>query len=149
MNEPAAFGGGTFIADKSVWARSNQKPIRDEWERALRAGQIVTCQITVLELLYSARSGDEFGKFREELGALEVLPTSSGTFLAAFDALAALSEVSHGYHRVAPADALVAANAHEAGVGVLHYDHDFDRLAEVLSFESRWVAPPGTLDNQG
>jgi len=47
--------------------------------------------------------------------------------------------------RVKPQDALIAACAQDAGVGVLHYDHDFDRLAEVLDFESHWVAPAGSL----
>ncbi|MDQ6803433.1 MAG: hypothetical protein M3065_00380 [Actinomycetota bacterium] len=36
--------------------------------------------------------------------------------------------------------------AQEAGVGVIHYDRDFDRLAGVLAFESRWLAPPGAFD---
>jgi hypothetical protein len=31
-------------------------------------------------------------------------------------------------------------------MGVLHYDADFDVLAEVLGFESRWVAPRASLD---
>jgi hypothetical protein len=30
-------------------------------------------------------------------------------------------------------------------VGVLHYDEDFDTLATVLEFESRWIAPRGSL----
>jgi hypothetical protein len=29
---------------------------------------------------------------------------------------------------------------------VIHYDHDFDRLADVLTFEGQWLPPPGTLD---
>ena len=29
--------------------------------------------------------------------------------------------------------------------GVPHYDQDFDVLAGVLSFESRWIAPRGSL----
>jgi predicted nucleic acid-binding protein len=40
---------------------------------------------------------------------------------------------------------LIAAAAQEAGVGVLHYDRHYDRLAKVLNFESVWIAPPGSL----
>lgn len=40
---------------------------------------------------------------------------------------------------------LIAAAAAEAGVGVLHYDADYDTLATVLRFESRWIAPRGSL----
>jgi predicted nucleic acid-binding protein len=43
-------------------------------------------------------------------------------------------------------DLVIAAAATSAGFGVLHYDGDFDTLAEVLPFESRWLAPPGSLD---
>ena len=64
---------------------------------------------------------------------------------AAIGALRALADVAPRHHRVPLADALIAAAAQEAGVGVLHYDHHYDRLAEVLSFASRWAAPPGGL----
>jgi len=40
-------------------------------------------------------------------------------------------------------DALIAATAAERGVGVLHYDEHFDRLASVLEFESRWIVQRG------
>jgi len=41
----------------------------------------------------------------------------------------------------------LAACAHEAGAGVLHYDRDYDVIAEhtSLGFESIWLAPAGTL----
>jgi hypothetical protein len=32
-----------------------------------------------------------------------------------------------------------------ATAGVLHYDARFDVLAEALEFESRWIAPRGSL----
>jgi len=51
-----------------------------------------------------------------------------------------------GIHRISPVDYLTAAAAAEQGFGVLHYDHHFDRLAEVLAFDSVWIAPPGSLD---
>ncbi len=52
---------------------------------------------------------------------------------------------SDGAHRVRVPDALIAAAAADRGFGVLHYDTHFDRLAEVLSFESQWVAEPGSI----
>ncbi|MDQ6775863.1 MAG: hypothetical protein M3071_06520 [Actinomycetota bacterium] len=64
-------------------------------------------------------------------------------------ALRALHELAHAgplHHRVKLPDVLISACAQEAGVGVIHYDRDFDRLAGVLAFESRWLAPPGALD---
>lgn len=51
------------------------------------------------------------------------------------------------HHRLPPADLLIAACAHAAEGGVLHYDRDFDLILEHtrLSFESVWLAEPGTL----
>ena len=52
-----------------------------------------------------------------------------------------------GHRRLAPMDVLIAACAHRAESGVLHYDADYDILAEhtTLTFDSLWLAPPGTL----
>lgn len=52
-----------------------------------------------------------------------------------------------GHHRVAPADVVIAACAHTSGMGVLHYDGDYDllRMHTSLTFESEWLAAPGTL----
>ncbi len=54
---------------------------------------------------------------------------------------------ARGHHRLAPIDVMIAACAHEVGAGVLHYDRDYDLIAEhtSLSFESVWLAPAGTL----
>ncbi len=64
---------------------------------------------------------------------------------AASRAQAELARVGH--HRIAPVDLMIAACAHEAGAGVLHYDRDYDVIAERTSlvFESVWLAPAGSL----
>jgi predicted nucleic acid-binding protein len=146
MSAEPPFGGGDFIADKSVWGRADREEIRDEWSAALEAGQILTCQVTVLELLYSARTVGEFVEIQEELGALRIVAVTQTVCDAAISAMGQLAAHSDRYHRIPIPDYLVAACAQDVAVGVLHYDHDFDRLAEVLEFESRWVAPPGSLD---
>ena len=45
-------------------------------------------------------------------------------------------------------DLLVAALADQHGLGVLHYDADFDTLAghTTLTFRSRWIAERGSVD---
>jgi len=43
-------------------------------------------------------------------------------------------------------DLLVAATAEEAGLIVLHYDADFDRIAAVTGQKCEWVATPGSID---
>ena len=41
---------------------------------------------------------------------------------------------------------VVAAAAEVAGLCVLHYDADYDRIAVVTDQPTEWVAPAGTLD---
>lgn len=42
------------------------------------------------------------------------------------------------------ADLLVAAAAEAAGLVVLHYDHDFDLIADVTRQPTEWIVPAGT-----
>ncbi len=83
-----------------------------------------------------------------ELAALEHAPPRSGaaqSALVAQDELAAAKGISH---RVKPVDLLISAVAATAGLGVLHYDRDYDTIAAhtSLSFESVWAAPRGSID---
>lgn len=142
-----AFGGGVFIADTSAWARSARPTIAADWRRAVASRQIATCPIVKLEVLETARSGDEFDHWDDYLGTLRDVPITRSVTNAAIAAYRELAHVQPRYQRsVRLPDLLIAACAQDAGVGVLHYDHHYDRLAEVMSFESRWIAPPGSLD---
>jgi hypothetical protein len=52
-----------------------------------------------------------------------------------------------GRHRGAkPVDLVIAAAAEAAGLAVLHYDDDYDRIASVTHQPMEWVARAGTLD---
>lgn len=42
-------------------------------------------------------------------------------------------------------DLLIAATAERHGVTVLHYDADFDLLAEVSDLRAEWVVPAGSV----
>jgi predicted nucleic acid-binding protein len=141
----AAFGGGVYIADSSVWARAGHPALREPWSTAMRAGAIAACSIVKLELLYSARDAADFTRLDAEIGELRDIPVTASVQRAALAAMRALADQGPLHHRVPPADVLIAAAAQEAGIGVLHYDHHYDRLAEVLAFESRWAAEPGSL----
>jgi hypothetical protein len=72
------------------------------------------------------------------------------TWRLAFEAQRSMAAVAPQFHRRPFADYLVAATAHQRGLGVLHYDRDYDLLAEYagLRFESRWVAAPGSLEDR-
>lgn len=142
----APFGGGVFIADTSAWSRAHRADVRDEWAAALRDGQIATCPIVNLELLYSARSAADFDQLAADLAQLRDVPITRSVTNAALQAFRNLAHQRELLHRsIRLRDLLVAAAAEDAALGVLHYDEDFDTLANVLHFESHWIAPRGSL----
>ena len=140
------YAGRAFIADTSAWARSNHPRVRPRFAEAAANGQIVTCPLVNLELLHSTRDGDQYDETSERLSRLRDVPVTRSVTNAALMAQRALAHVRPLHHRsVNIADLLIAACAADAAIGVLHYDEDFDRLADVLAFESRWIAPRGSL----
>jgi len=143
---PGPFGGATFIADASAWNRAAHPRVADRWTTALRNRQIATCPIVNLELLYSARDREEFDDIAASLAQLRDVPLTRSVTNAAQRAYRELAALGPRNQRsVRLPDLLIAACAQDSGIGVLHYDEDFDRLAEVLAFESRWIARRGSL----
>jgi len=142
----APFGGGVFIADSSAWARAHHPRLRTAWAAALRSGQIATCPIVNLELLHSTRDGAGFDQLGADLAQLRDVPITRSVTNAALQAFRQLAHTQPLFHRsIKLPDLLVAAAAQDAGLGVLHYDEDFDTLAGVLNFESRWISRRGSL----
>jgi predicted nucleic acid-binding protein len=92
---------------------------------------------------YTAQSQTDFEALEEQLDALRQVPLTQGIVRAARAALRTLSATNH--HRLPFQDTLIAASAAHKNWGVLHYDGHFDTLSEVLDFESRWIAPSGSL----
>jgi predicted nucleic acid-binding protein len=39
----------------------------------------------------------------------------------------------------------ICAAAEAAGLVVLHYDHDFDLIADVTGQQTEWIVPGGTI----
>lgn len=133
-----------FVADTSAWWRAASLP--DELG-ALLAQAIVDDRLWItpvvrMEILYSARTSAEYTALELELDALRILRNDRAVTDTAFGAMRDLAEHSDGYHRVPISDTLIAAAAAEhGGVALLHRDTHFDRLTEVLAFES--VQLPG------
>lgn len=52
-----------------------------------------------------------------------------------------------GWHRAVPiSDLVIAATAQRHGVDLLHYDSDYDLIAQVTGQPTSWVVPRGTAD---
>lgn len=141
----APWNGEVYLADTSAWVRARH--VGSDWGSAIANGQIATCDIVVLELLYSTRDGTDFDARSGELGLLQDAPIGPAVLATAKSAFRELAQRHPLFHRsVTIPDLIIAAAAADIGIGVLHYDADYDTLANVLPFRSRWIAPRGSLD---
>lgn len=139
------WGSGALVVDTSAWSRAHEPELREAWIEALLGDRIRLSPAVKLEILLSARDGDGFDALQNELDALRVAPLNNAVLRIAELAMRALAHRSAGAHRIPIIDYLLAASAQEINATVLHYDADYDLLAEVMDFESSWLAPPGTL----
>jgi predicted nucleic acid-binding protein len=139
----------TLLLDNSAWGRLGDPALDDqrvtELADALEAGHLATCLPFLLEAGYSARSARDHDQLLKELLALPHFAIDEDVEQRAVDAQRQLGRVGH--HRLPPVDLLLAATADRHRLGVLHYDRDYDLIAEKtdLEFDSVWLAPPGTI----
>jgi len=135
----------TFLADKSALTRRDTRSeVRKVLEPLLIAGEIATCGIVDLELLYSATSRATYRSLSEALRGMPRIPVDEDGVQRALEVQAMLAERSQ--HRAVPLpDLLVAACAEKARLAVLHYDADFDRIAELTGQPAQWIVPKGSV----
>jgi predicted nucleic acid-binding protein len=138
-----------LLLDNSAWARLDHAALSqdraEEIAGLLERGRIAACLPFVLEAGYSARTGRGHQELIDELLALPQVHIEPRVELRAVDAQRQLARAGH--HRLPPVDVMVAAIADVNGLGVLHYDGDYDLLAERtdLRFDSVWLAERGSL----
>jgi predicted nucleic acid-binding protein len=136
------------LADTSawVWTRAGGGELRVAFDEELVEGQIATCDMVQLELLYSARNPTEFTSLRAELDALPSCPIGVDEWKRALEVYEELARQGGLHHRsVRHPDLLIAAAAEAAGIPVLHYDEDYDRIASITGQDVRWLAARGSL----
>lgn len=136
------------LLDTSAYARAGDPRVVPVLTEAAREGRLVACGPFVCEALYSARDRRELADILEELTrGMPYVETGEEVFRLAHRAALELSRVSERFHRRPPIDYLIAAGAHVHRLGVMHYDRDYDLIAEhsSLDFESRWVVAAGSL----
>lgn len=132
-----------LLLDNSAWSRllagKISNPHREQVAEWMEERRLGTCLPFLLEAGYSARSAAD----REEMMArLEQLPRVQVDEEVEQLALEAQRELAKiGHHRLPPTDLVIAACAHRIGGGIVHCDHDYERIGEhtQLSFESIWM----------
>ncbi len=133
-----------FLIDTSVVKRLGQRAVRDAVEPLVANGQIGRARICDLEVGYSARNSEEWDQLMAALDVFEAVETSSTHVRRAVQVQRLLASRSQRGRKIP--DLLVAAAAEELNVTVLHYDADFDQIAQVTGQQCQWVVPAGSID---
>ena len=134
-----------YLVDTSVLGRVGRSAVVAERLADLRrAGALWTCDLVTLEIGYSARNDSEWRAVRDAQAALPQATVTSETLARAIEVQGALAR--RGHHRVAVPDLIIAASAEQAEVAVLHYDHDFESIAQETRQPVEWVTRPGSID---
>ena len=133
-----------YLVDKSVLARASEPRVGERLRRLSEGGLLVTCAIVDLEVLYSARSREDYDDIADELAGFEHIPIDETVMDRAKAVQRSLSAV--GQHRLPIPDLIIAAAAEAGGATVLHYDRDFERISAVTGQAHEWVAIPGSIN---
>jgi predicted nucleic acid-binding protein len=138
-----------MLIDTSAWSRLGHPSLpasrASDVADALERGNLIVCLPFLLEAGYSARDASDHARVQEELQALPWVAIDEEVERHALDAQGRLARTGH--HRISPADIIIGTLADQHGLGVLHYDSDFEHILErtSLRFESVWLAERGTL----
>lgn len=134
------------LADSSVWGKLHalDPASRGAFADAVREHQIATCDHVIGEVLFATRGYEDLIATRDQFAALPYCAIGPAEYRRAFAVMEALAE-RHRHRQATFTDCLIAAAAESAGVGLLHYDADFDAIASVTGQSTRAVAPIGSL----
>jgi len=133
-----------YLGDKSALARLHHDDVMHRVGPLYSTGQIATCSMVDLELLFSVQTGPDHDALLLDRRMLPRVACNDEAFDRAIEVQGVLAH--QGRHRGAGIEDLVIAAAAElAGLTVLHYDGDFDLIAEVTGQPMEWVVPRGTV----
>jgi predicted nucleic acid-binding protein len=133
----------THLIDTSVLTRIAESSVRSALEPLAAAGRIGRAGISDLEIGYSARNAREWDGLQEALSAFGLVEIEPRHLKRARQVQRILASRNQRGRKVP--DLLIAATAEDAGLVVLHYDADFDRIAAVTGQTCEWVVVPGSI----
>jgi predicted nucleic acid-binding protein len=133
-----------LLADTSVWHWARHATARAALQAELDRGTVATCAIVDAELMVSARSPRDADALMAERRALHWLVTPDDVWDAVLGTQRALVDSSR-HRTVKIPDLIVSAVAGRHGATVLHYDADYDAIAEITGQPMRWLVPKGSL----
>src|SRR5579863_7434898 len=134
-----------YLADTSALARLHRPAVAAALSPLIEAGVVATCGVIEFELGWATRSSAEFDQLRSDRDAgYEWLATHDEDWRRALEVQASLWQAGR-MRAVGLPDLLVAAVAERERVTVLHYDGDYDLIAQATGQRMQWVVPRGTV----
>jgi predicted nucleic acid-binding protein len=134
-----------YLADTSVFARLAKPSVVGAFAPLAAGGQIALCSAVAFELGFSSRRPADYTELTDRLSAFDSLPTNEADHRRGLQVQAALAARSQ-HRALSLVDALVAAVAEAHDLTVLHYDADFELIADVTGQPQEWIVPRGTAD---
>ncbi|WP_210573225.1 PIN domain nuclease [Streptomyces sp. GESEQ-4] len=133
----------SYLIDTSAAVRLLSSDAYDaDWGQVLDNGLVALCDLTELEILFSARGRADREGIQEELRQLfswTLMP--DGIYQRAREVQQLLTD--NVEHRSAgPVDLLIAATAELSGLTLLHHDRDFETVAHRTGQPTVWLAEP-------
>jgi predicted nucleic acid-binding protein len=127
-----------WVLDKSAAARAGEPAV--DMHLAELSGALYVCPIGELEQLYSARSARDYDEQKADLhDSFEIVAAPSDIFERALRLQHDLAHHHGMWHRTPIPDLLVAETALYHGLGVVHVDADYDRIARVRTLRVRRI----------
>ena len=125
-----------WLLDKSAAARASDVAIRGQLDEL--AGFVYLCPVGELEQLYSARSARDYDTLKADLHeSFSVVVPPVDIFDRALGLQRDLAHHHGMWHRTPIPDLLIAETALHHGLGVVHVDRDYERIAEVRPLRVR------------
>ena len=142
-----------FLIDNSALQRLHRSStVASAFAELLEHGELGGCLPQILEEGYSARSADDHRTLVDASARARIfLPPDERVATLAIDLQRRLFEAGIG-RSVGVSDLQIAATAlrhsdAQQTVTVVHYDADFENVAQVApAFSHRWIVPRGSAD---
>ena len=134
-----------YLVDTSVFARLSKPAVAAAFAPLAAEGQVGLCPPVAFELGFSARNHADYLALSERLGSFATVPVTEADQQRALQVQEELS--ARGRHRaLSLVDALVAATAEVRELEILHYDADFELVADLTGQPQAWIVERGTVD---
>jgi predicted nucleic acid-binding protein len=134
----------THLLDTSIVSRLGRPEVRAIIDPLTHAGRIGRAGITDLEVGYGSRNTQEWDQDMADLSVFELIETTSDHLRRARQVQRMLAWRSQRGRTVPYL--LIAAAAEQAELTLLHYDNDFELIADVTGQRCQWVVPAGSID---